>query len=174
MLKTIAYNMGRLYGKLPTLGRVIVVGMLLLAGIWILMPSGKLPETEAHGREQPQGSSKNTLTAVLTPEQEAERLKLHEKEAMVERDHIDAKYVCQQFTLKQLKTPSAAKFESLETVAAVPSKDKKWGKLRDVWDSMGWVDSQNSFGALLRSEYICTVQKAPDGRWKLLAFDWLK
>lgn len=156
MLKSIAFQLGSLYGQLPTTVRAIVVGMLLLACAWLLLPSGMPPGTE------------------LKPEQKAGELKRHEQEAEVNRDHLDAKHVCQKFALKQLKAPATAQFEPLETVAAVSSKDKRWEKMKDVWDSMGWVDSQNSFGALIRSEYMCTIQKAPHGRWELLDLNWLK
>lgn len=164
MLKSIAYRLGRLYGQLPTPARAIVVGMLLLACVWVLLPSGELPKSETHGVALPQNSTKTALTTAPTPEQETE----------VNSDHLDAKHVCQKFVLKQLIAPATAQFEPLETVAAVPSKDKKWEKMKDVWDSMGWVDSQNSFGALIRSEYMCAIQKTPDGRWKLLDLNWLK
>ena len=174
MLKSIAYRLGRLYGQLPTPARAIVVGMLLLACVWVLLPSGGPPGSETHGAALPQSSTKTALVTAITPEQEADERKRREQEAEVDRDHLDAKHVCQKFALKQLKAPATAQFEPLETVAAVPSKDKKWEKMKDVWDSMGWVDSQNSFGALIRSEYMCTIQKAPDGRWKLLDLNWLK
>ena len=89
-------------------------------------------------------------------------------------DHIEAKKICQDFVHKRLKAPSAARFESLNNVAAQPSKDKKWKKMKNVWDSVGWVDSQNSFGAMIRSEYMCTVQKLPNNGWKLLDLYWFK
>lgn len=89
-------------------------------------------------------------------------------------DHFEAKKVCQNFAFKQLKAPSTSKFESLDTVAAVLSTNKKWKKLKNVWESGGWVDSQNSYGAMLRTEYMCTVQKVSVGNWKLLDMYWFK
>ena len=82
-------------------------------------------------------------------------------------DHTEAKGVCQEFARKHLKAPSTAKLEPLSTVAAAPSHDKKWSKLRNVWESIGWVDSQNSYGAMLRTEYSCTAQKNGN-TWKVL------
>ncbi|KQQ99451.1 PEGA domain-containing protein [Deinococcus sp. Leaf326] len=57
---------------------------------------------------------------------------------------------CQDAVRAQLKAPSTAKFPGvLEKAAAVTTYEngnKDWS---------GWVDSQNSFGALLRTEFLC-------------------
>lgn len=90
-------------------------------------------------------------------------------------DPLYATYACQSLALKQLKTLGSARFEPLESATAFPTKDGKWRKMTDVWSAIGWVDSQNSFGgALIHSEYMCTVQKTPAGRWQLLDFQWTK
>lgn len=89
-------------------------------------------------------------------------------------DHQEAKAACQQFALRELKSPATARFESLTEAAAGPSKDKRWKGRQNVWDSISWVDSQNSFGALLRSDFSCVVQKNKDGTWQLLDIYWFK
>lgn len=95
--------------------------------------------------------------------------------AVNQDDHLYATYACQNLALKQLKTLGSARFEPLETATAFPTKDKRWKNMTDVWDAIGWVDSQRSFGgALIHSEYRCTVQKTSAGRWQLLDFDWTK
>jgi hypothetical protein len=89
-------------------------------------------------------------------------------------DHKNAKAACQNFALRQLKSPATAKFEPLSEAAAQPSTDKRWKGKQNVWDSVSWVDSQNSYGALLRSEFSCSVQKMKDGTWVLLDIYWFK
>lgn len=90
-------------------------------------------------------------------------------------DHLYATYACQSLALKQLKTLGSARFEPLESATAFPTKGGKWKRMVDAWDAIGRVDSQNSFGgALIHSEYVCTVQKTPAGRWQLLDFQWTK
>ena len=65
----------------------------------------------------------------------------------------DAIRVCEDFTKKQLKAPSTAKFSG-EAVS----------HSGDSYAVTGDVDSQNSFGAMLRNRYICTVTASGD-RW---------
>lgn len=79
-------------------------------------------------------------------------------------DHLPAKRACQFFVQKQLRTPSVARFEPLSSVAAAPMAGKP-----GHWESVGWVDSQNGFGAMLRSDYICELKKHPNGDWQLVS-----
>lgn len=57
---------------------------------------------------------------------------------------------CQDAVRAQLKAPSTAKFpgvlEKADAVTTYENGNKTWS---------GWVDSQNSFGALLRTEFLC-------------------
>lgn len=57
---------------------------------------------------------------------------------------------CQDAVRAQLKAPSTAKFpgvlEKADAVTSYENGNKDWS---------GWVDSQNSFGALLRTEFLC-------------------
>lgn len=63
-----------------------------------------------------------------------------------EADEGDAIYACKDFTKDKLKSPSSAKFSD-ETASGSGSS----------WTSSGTVDSQNSFGAMVRSGYTCTL-----------------
>jgi len=68
------------------------------------------------------------------------------------RDHADgmAAATCEELVERQLKAPATAKFApARETVIA----NLGGGKYR----VSGYVDSQNSFGALIRSRYSCAV-----------------
>lgn len=58
----------------------------------------------------------------------------------------DAKRVCREFVEKRLKAPATAEFGGEATTHSGQS-----------FTVAGHVDSQNSFGALIRSNYTCTV-----------------
>lgn len=60
---------------------------------------------------------------------------------------LEAKSICETFVKKQLKAPATAKF-SEESAAKVSDVEYTAG---------GSVDSQNSFGALLRSTFACDL-----------------
>ncbi|MGM9428014.1 hypothetical protein [Hydrogenophaga sp. MI9] len=90
--------------------------------------------------------------------------------AHADDDHLNAKAICQKFVAKQLKAPATAKFEPVSSVAAQPAKDGP----ANTWESVGYVDSQNAFGAMLRSTYFCTVRKTGPDKWRLIELSWLK
>lgn len=71
-------------------------------------------------------------------------------------DESDAQYMCQQFVKDKLKSPSSAKFSNQVASGAGTS-----------WTSSGTVDSQNSFGAMVRSRYSCTLSyDSSDESWE--------
>jgi hypothetical protein len=77
---------------------------------------------------------------------------------------VRAKSICERFTSQTLKAPATARFsQSTETVVSIA-----YGATYRVG---GWVDSQNSFGALLRTRYACWVEYAGSNRWNLLSLD---
>lgn len=53
---------------------------------------------------------------------------------------------------KKLKAPLTAVFPSLQEISITSAKEK------DNWDVSGYVDSQNSFGALIRTKYIMLIR----------------
>lgn len=62
----------------------------------------------------------------------------------------EAKWACEEFVKKQLKAPATAKFSG--EAAAKAAKP-----VGDEYIASGSVDSQNSFGALLRSTFSCDI-----------------
>ena len=67
-------------------------------------------------------------------------------------DKIMAYNYAENFVKKQLKSPRTAKFPSVsEKITHVHEQNYNEYKI----DS--WVDSQNSFGALVRTRFICTI-----------------
>ncbi len=60
---------------------------------------------------------------------------------------------CEKFVTDRLQAPATAKFSPAADTRA--TKQPGGG-----WSVGGWVDSQNTFGALIRSNYNCVV--SPD------------
>jgi hypothetical protein len=76
---------------------------------------------------------------------------------------IDAELICQQFIEKRLKAPATAKYAPLGNEDAVEFLGENTYKV------FSYVDSQNSFGAMLRTKYLCIVQYIGDDNWKLIS-----
>lgn len=82
---------------------------------------------------------------------------------------MDGYYAGQSFVKKHLKAPSSAKFSN-------PYSDDGASFQRRVDENTfhvgGWVDSQNGFGAMIRTTWEAQVSYAGSGRnWNL---DWLQ
>jgi len=75
---------------------------------------------------------------------------------------MDAYYAAKQFVTKSLKAPSTAKFPN-------PYSGSDCGAFgsNDVYAAWGYVDSQNSFGAMIRSEWKAAVKDKGES-WQLL------
>lgn len=63
---------------------------------------------------------------------------------------------------RQLKAPSTAKFPGFHD-EGVTAQD--WGG--DKFTVWSYVDSQNGFGAMIRTRYEMTVQRQGDGNWQV-------
>jgi hypothetical protein len=79
---------------------------------------------------------------------------------------IESFLICKNFVTDRLKSPGSAKFRN-------PSQtdgEVVWVSTDDVtWTIQSSVDSENGFGALLRSNFVCTVQYRPEvEKWYLL------
>jgi hypothetical protein len=68
--------------------------------------------------------------------------------------------VCHQFVEDRLKAPSTADFEDVDEYKASNSAG--------VWTIVGWVDSENSFGAKIRTDYVCKVRHVSGQRFNLV------
>lgn len=75
-------------------------------------------------------------------------------------DEAGAQDVCEQFVEARLKAPSTAEFSGNATVT-------EGGGL---WTVTGDVDAENSFGAPIRTTYVCTVKPTDAGGedWELV------
>lgn len=66
----------------------------------------------------------------------------------------DAKSACHKFVKDRLKSPSSAKFS-----------EEDYTGTDGVYTFKGAVDSQNSFGAMIRATWTCDVQSSGD-EWR--------
>lgn len=76
----------------------------------------------------------------------------------------EAKTICEQFVSRRLKAPRGASFSHVWDTEILGSGD-------GPYEVRGFVDAQNSFGALLRNPYTCSVEAAGGESWKLLELD---
>ena len=71
----------------------------------------------------------------------------------------EAKMFAKAVQLQLLKTPASAVFCSMEEMSVLPIGD-------GAYSVSGYVDSQNSYGAMLRNQFNLTVFKDENGIWK--------
>jgi hypothetical protein len=76
----------------------------------------------------------------------------------------EAKVMCEQFVRSRLKAPRTASFSHVWETEIRGSGD-------GPYEVAGFVDAQNSFGALLRNPYTCSVEATGGDKWKLLELD---
>lgn len=94
----------------------------------------------------PSGSDKKKATAAVAP-----------------TDHSSSAFVrCQRYVRDRLKAPATADFPFLDR--------RTWKFDDDVYVVKSYVDAQNSFGAMLRTNWHCKVQYV-GGDWKLLELE---
>jgi hypothetical protein len=67
-----------------------------------------------------------------------------------------AEVACQNFVEARLKSPGTADFSGTDAFGT-----------GDMWTVSGAVDSQNSFGGVVRTTYTCNVTHTTGDRWQL-------
>jgi hypothetical protein len=77
-----------------------------------------------------------------------------------EHDEISAQVMMEQFVSEKLKSPASAEFES-----GFSSKILKVGN--KSYEVNSYVDSQNGFGAMIRTEFYCKVTYVGNEKWQL-------
>lgn len=76
--------------------------------------------------------------------------------------HMEMYEVAKAEVLLNLKSPLTAIFPSKDIILT----QVEWGGV-GVWNINSYVDSQNSFGALLRTKFYCKVLVSKDGETKV-------
>jgi hypothetical protein len=82
---------------------------------------------------------------------------MEEKYSAPTGEPIGAGVACQEFVSRQLKSPGSAKYPAEETAEHAHNLGDGRFAVRS------YVDSQNGFGALLRTQFACYVHKNPTG-----------
>lgn len=80
-------------------------------------------------------------------------------------DNLDAFLMAKSFIKKGLKSPSTAEFANIsESVVVTPSVD--------FWKVTSYVDSQNGFGAMIRTEFQITMSVDRDTKkWTVIEIE---
>lgn len=86
---------------------------------------------------------------------------IHEDKA----DEITAFVMSQTFVKRELVSPSSAKFPWFDKSMATQVDE-------DTWVISSYVDSQNRFGAMLRTYYIAKVKYLGNDKWHLLDLEF--
>lgn len=83
----------------------------------------------------------------------------YDQGATIVDEIAEAKMFAKAVELQLLKTPASAVFCSMEEMNVIQIGG-------NVYSVSGYVDSQNSYGAMLRSQFSLTVFKDKNGMWK--------
>ena len=79
-------------------------------------------------------------------------------------DEFDARIYAKEYVKNSLKAPSTAKFQSPANFAVQHLKGGKDNPNQDLWKVSGYVDAQNSFGAMMRNRFYIELVKLGD-KW---------
>jgi len=89
-------------------------------------------------------------------------------------DKIDAWVMAQQFIERELKAPSSAEFGSVWG-GDYQDPDKVVTDLGNgKFIVSGWVDAENSFGAKIRTYFVCELEYIGDEKWRLIEFGFVE
>lgn len=89
-----------------------------------------------------------------------------------EPDKIEAWVMAQQFVRNNMKSPGSADFGSAFGGYQDPDRvvtEASAGKFR----VRAWVDAENSFGAKIRTHFICELEHTGNGQWRLIDLQFL-
>lgn len=77
-------------------------------------------------------------------------------------DHAEAFSICKQFVTDKLRAPKTAEFPTVAEARVDESSTTGY-------TVTSFVDSQNEFGAFVRSKFVCTVKPEPGRqKWRLI------
>lgn len=132
--------MSRIRGRHVALAvACIVVGLGLGVGVIALVTT-----------ISPYHDGMSQIDASIAAKESAEAARDQEAHAQMDRDEATAVPVCENAVRDQLKSPATAQFTVTGKYVGGPD-DNVSGTIE------GTVDSQNGFGALVRSDWTCTI-----------------
>lgn len=80
-------------------------------------------------------------------------------------EQASAYETCQMYVTRALVSPSTAEFPSLAEIEV-----RKLS--RNIFRIHAHVDSQNQFGAMVRSVYVCDIQRIGEDSWNLIELEF--
>lgn len=133
----------------------------LIIGAILLYQGAKLEPTDEEVKEK---TKKVAFTANEEMSQKAQYAYTnfrneYEQGATAVDEIAEAKMFAKAVQLQLLKTPASAVFCSMEEMSVLPIGE-------GAYSVSGYVDSQNSYGAMLRNQFNLTVFKDENGIWK--------
>ena len=82
---------------------------------------------------------------------------------------VNAWIMAKQFVTDQLKAPSTAEWGSVFKGTYQDPQNCVTALSDNHFRCKGWVDSQNGFGAMIRTRFVCTVKYVGDSKWSLVS-----
>ncbi|MEO8096386.1 MAG: hypothetical protein ABI811_01705 [Acidobacteriota bacterium] len=144
------------FGK-PSIAKVAGTYFGILVLLALAMSAVEPAEvTQRRIAEQKRRAADDAQSAAYSKEVAA-KLESDKAEKVRLGDASSATVMARQFVEKRLKSPATAKFSEESAVLH-----------ESVWFVKGAVDSQNSFGAMLRLIYLCRVRHAEGDTWILV------
>jgi hypothetical protein len=92
-------------------------------------------------------------------------------EAAQERERADAYFAACEFVRKQLKAPRTAKFPTDGLFSGHRAAEFVTSGRNHEYTVRAWVDAENSFGAMIRTEFVCRLRANGAGSWTLESLD---
>ena len=75
---------------------------------------------------------------------------------------VSAYYMCMDWVKDRLKSPASADFQSV-----YDGRHNKTVRTNQRYKIESYVDSENSFGANIRTNFICITTQVSEGKWEL-------
>jgi hypothetical protein len=75
----------------------------------------------------------------------------------------------QQFVEEKLKSPSTAKFPTSSNQQVIISNVGN-----QTYAIISYVDSQNGFGAIIRTHFSGSIKELSDGKWELVSLQFIE
>lgn len=147
---------------------ILIIFILVPLGIRILF---NIIESIAYSKMTDEEKIEYDLKKKEIAEKEEQRRKEQELKEICETDNSVIAYdKVKDYVKNTLKAPSTAKFPSKSDIKIIKNKD--------VYIINGYVDAQNSYGAMIRTKYLASIKQvkntAEKSSWVMLSCEEIK